>query len=111
MLGVLVGVLVAAVGVFLTLFLLERGAISETQGQVTSTEQQIAGEKDKLADARSALDDAEQRGKDLQTTNDQMQGCADASKKTIQAASTGTDADLEAAIDEMLIACVRQGEG
>jgi hypothetical protein len=110
-LGVLVAVLVAAVGVFLTLFLIERGAVSDAQGQVTVTERQIAGEKDTLSDTRASVSDLQQQGKDLQTTNDQMQACADASKKTIQVAANGTDADLNAAIDEMLIACVRQGEG
>jgi septal ring factor EnvC (AmiA/AmiB activator) len=112
MLGVLVAVLVAAVGVFLTLFLMERGAVSDAEGQVSVTEKQIADEKDQLADTKSTADELAQQGQDLQTTNEQLQGCADASKKTIQVASTnGSDADLNAAIDEMLIACVRQGEG
>lgn len=107
MLGVLVGVLVAAVGLFLTLFLLERGAVSDARSQVSTAEREIADDKKQLADTRSAVDGLEEQGQDLQSTNETLQACADASKKTIQVAGTGSDADLQAAIDEMLIACVR----
>ncbi|TDV55031.1 hypothetical protein [Actinophytocola oryzae] len=107
-LGVLVAVLVIAAGLFVTLFLVERGAVADVNDQVSVTERQIADQKDKLSDTKSAVDDLEQQGQDLKSTNDYLKTCADSSKKAIKAAQTGTEQELSDAIDQMLLDCVRQ---
>jgi peptidoglycan hydrolase CwlO-like protein len=110
-LSVLVAVLVAAAGLFIFLFLAERGAVADANTEVSTVEQQIKDQKGKLSDAESAVDDLEQQGTDLQSTHDKLQACADASKKSITAAQTGTDQELSDAIDKMLIDCVRSEGG
>lgn len=111
-LSVLVAVLVAAAGLFIFLFLAERGAVADANTEVSTVEQQITDKKGELSDAKSAADDFEQQATDLQGAHDKLQACADASKASIQAARTGTDEDLSAAIDKMLVDCVRtDGEG
>jgi septal ring factor EnvC (AmiA/AmiB activator) len=103
----LVAVLVVAAGLFLALFLVERGAVGEANDQISSTEREIAGQQDKLADAKSSVDDLEAKGQELQTNNDKLQACADSAKKALQAAKSNNDTELTAAIDEMLDKCVR----
>jgi hypothetical protein len=110
-LAVLVAVLVIAAGLFLFLFLNERGATNEARDQVSATERQITGERDRLADTKSTVDQLEQEGQTLQSTNDKYQKCAAASKKAIQAVQANDDAALDAAIDEMLVECSREGDG
>jgi hypothetical protein len=107
-LAVLVTVLVAAAGLFLTLFLMEKSETGKVSDQLSVTEREIVGEQDRLADTRSTVDDLEAKGEDLQATNDYLQKCADASKETIRVAGAGSDEELQAAIDQMLIDCVRQ---
>jgi len=107
-LAVLVGVLAAATAVFVILFLLEKGAISDTNGQVSSTEQQISGEKDKLSDVKAQVDTLEQEGQDLQTTHDDFKSCYDAAKTALDLGGSGaSDAELQAAIDKMQAECPR----
>jgi septal ring factor EnvC (AmiA/AmiB activator) len=103
----LVAVLVIAAGLFVALFLIERGAVSEANDQISSTEREIAGQQDKLGDAKSSVDDLEAKGQELQTNNDKLQACADSAKKALRAAQADNDTDLTAAINEMLTNCVR----
>jgi cell division protein FtsL len=111
-LSVLVAVLVAAAGLFIFLFLAERGAVADTNSEVSTVEQQITDQKGKLSDTKSAVDDLEQKGTDLQSTHDKLQACSDAAKNTVKAVRTGTDQELTDAIDKMLTDCVRsEGSG
>jgi predicted nucleic acid-binding Zn-ribbon protein len=103
----LVAVLVIAAGLFLTLFLIERGAVGEAKDQVSSTEREISGAKDKLADTKSSVDDLEAKGQELQGNNDKLQACADSAKKALTAAQANDDTALSAAISEMLDNCKR----
>lgn len=107
MLASLVAVLVIAAGLFLTLFLIERGAVGEAKDQVSTTEREISGAKDKLADTKSSVDDLEAKGQELQSNNDKLQACADSAKKALTAAQANDDTALSAAINEMLDNCVR----
>jgi uncharacterized protein HemX len=107
---VVVVVLVLAAGLFVTLFVMEKGAVSDANAELSSTEQQLKAQNDNLSDTKSEADDLESQGKDLQATHDYMQKCADSSKASIQAAQSGTDQQLSDAIDQMLLDCVRQGD-
>lgn len=107
----LVAVLVVAAGLFLTLFLVERGAVREANDQITVTERDISAERDKLGDANSTVDDLEAKGKDLQTKNDKYQSCVDSSVKALKAAQANNDPELDKAIDEMIDFCARDGGG
>src|SRR6266496_4226188 len=106
-LSVVVVVLVIAAGLFVTLFLVEKGAVNDANNNVSVTEQQIADQKKQLSDAKSEVDDLDQQGKDLQSTHDQLQTCADSAKAAIQAGQTGTDEELQDAVDQMLTDCQR----
>jgi peptidoglycan hydrolase CwlO-like protein len=107
----LVAVLVIAAGLFLTLFLIERGAVGEANDQISTTEREISGEQDKLTDAKSSVDDLETKGQELQATNDKYQACVDSSKKALAAARASNDAELQTAFAEMKANCVREGGG
>jgi cell division protein FtsB len=102
--AIVVGVLVIATGVFVFLFLGEKGGIADTNTEVSSVEQQIKDEKKKLTDARAEVGTLEEEGADLQSTNDELQACSDAAKAAIQA----VDADsptAQDAINDMLDKC------
>jgi cell division protein FtsL len=106
-LAVLVGVLVAAAGLFVVLFLLEKGAVADTRNETAVTEQQISDQRDKLADAKAEVDDLEQQGQELQSTHDKLQTCYDSAKKALQTGQTGTEQELSDAVDQMLTDCER----
>lgn len=106
-LAILVTVLVLAAGLFVALFLIEKGAVADTNSQVSSTEQQITDQKKKLSDTKTEVDDLEAKGQELQSDHDKLQACADSAKKALQAGQTGTEQELSDAVDQMLTDCVR----
>ena len=104
---VLIGVLVAATGLFVTLFLVERAAAGEVGAQVTVLEEETADARARLSDRRSTVDDLEEERQGLESANDALRACADPAKSSIEAAKTGTDAELSSAIEQMLLHCGR----
>jgi uncharacterized protein (DUF3084 family) len=104
MLAIVLGVLVAATGVFVTLFMLERSASAEVHDQTTVTERELAGARDRLGTIKSTMDDLADEERELSDTNDALHACADPTKTALQ---TVDDAALEAAIDQMLLHCGR----
>lgn len=103
-LSTLVVVFTLAAGLFLFLFLSERGAVADTNSEVTNTEQQLKDQKGKLSDTKSEAADLEQKGQDLQDTHDKYQACSDAAKAALAAAG-GSEAELKAAVDKMVDTC------
>jgi cell division protein FtsB len=106
--AILVAVLVIAAGLFLTLFLIERGAAGKAQNEVTSIEEQIAGEREKLAEAKSTVEELQEEGEQLQGTNEYLKTCDASSRKTLALAGTNNDAEFSAAFDQMVIDCARR---
>lgn len=104
---VVVGVLVAATGLFVALFLVERAAAAEAGEQVTVTEREMADARERLADSKSTVDDLEEERQGLESANDALRVCADPAKTSIEAATTGSDAELSSAISQMLLHCGR----
>src|SRR5688500_16377869 len=100
MLAIVLGVLVAATGVFATLFLLERSANADVRNQVTVTERELAGARDRLGTVKSTVDELADEERDLTDANDALRACADPTKTALQ---TVEQAALEAAIDQMLL--------
>jgi peptidoglycan hydrolase CwlO-like protein len=104
-LAVVVVVLALAAALFVTLFLVERGAVADTNSQVSNTEQQISDQKKQLKDAKAEVDDLVQQGQDLQSKHDKLQACVDSTKKALQAGQTGTDQELTDAVSQMIEDC------
>lgn len=107
MFAIVLGVLIAAAGAFVTLFLLERSAAAEFGGQVTVAEQELGDARDRLADNRSTVDELADGEQALTDTNDALRACADPTKASIDAVKAGDDKALSDAIDQMLLHCGR----
>jgi hypothetical protein len=107
MLVVLVGVLVAATGLFVTLFVLERTAAGAAGERVAVAERELADARDRLAANRSTMDELAAERQGLESANDALRVCADPARSSIEAATTGTDEDLSSAIQRMLALCGR----
>lgn len=106
-LAIVLGVLVAATGVFVTLFLLERAAAAEVGGQVTVRERELDGARDRLATVKSTVDDLADEELDLVDTGDALRACADPAKAALDAARADNKQALSDAVDEMLLHCGR----
>lgn len=104
MLTIVLGVLVAATGVFVTLFMLERTATEDVRGQVTVTEQELAGARDRLGTVKSTVDELAAEEQDLTDANDALHACADPTRTALV---TLDEAAMEDAIDQMLLHCGR----
>ena len=104
MLAIVLGVLIAAAGVFGTLFVLERSAAEDVRGQVTVTERELAGVRDRLGSVKSTVDELADEERDLIDANDALHACADPTRTAL---TTVDKAAMEAAIDQMLLHCGR----
>lgn len=107
MLAVVLGVLVAAAGVFGTLFFLERSATDEVGGQVAVTERELAAARDRLGTEKSTVDELDTDEQDLVAANESLHACADPTKASIEAVRAGDDQGLSDAIDQMFLHCGR----
>jgi hypothetical protein len=107
MLSVVLGVLLAATGVFVTLYLVERSATGDVGRQIAVTDKELAGARDRLDTVRSTVDKLADEERDLTDANDALHACADPTKAALQAVSNRDDAALNAAIDQMLLHCAR----
>lgn len=107
MLAIVLGVLLAATGAFVTLFLIERSAADEVGGQVTVTERELAGAQDRLATVKSTVDEMADEQRDLEDAADALRACADPTKASIDAVQAGDDEALDDGIDQMLLHCGR----
>ena len=106
-LAVVIGVLVAAGGLFVALFLMERADIRELDGKVAAVERDLDADDDRLAASKSTVDDLDQARDDLDTEITGLRVCADPAKATIDAARAGDDAGLDAAFAQMFARCGR----
>ena len=104
LLAIVLGVLIAATGVFVTLFMLERSAAEDVRRQTAVTERELAGVRDRHGTVQSTLDELADEERDLADTNDALHACADPTRTALR---TVDDAALEAAIDQMLLHCGR----
>lgn len=105
--AVVLGVLVAAAGAFVALFLIERSAASEVGGQVTVTERELSGARDRLGTARSTVDELADDEQVLRDEVDALRACADPTKASIDAVRAGDDQALSDSIDQMILYCGR----
>ncbi|MFI7675869.1 hypothetical protein [Actinophytocola sp. NPDC049390] len=106
-LAIVLGVLVAATGVFVTLYLIERSATAEVDGQVAVTERELAGARDRLSTVRSNMDKLADEERDLVDAGDALRACAEPTGDALRAGRTGDDPALAAAVDQMLLHCTR----
>lgn len=107
MLAVVLGVLLAATGVFGTLFLLERSAAAEVREQVTVREKELAGARDRLDTEQSTVDKLADEERDLVDANDALRACADPAEAALAAARAGEKQALSDAVGDMLLHCER----
>ena len=107
MLAIVLGVLVAATGVFATLYLVERAATADVGGEIAVTERELAGARDRLGTLRSTVDKLGDEERDLVDANDALRACADPTKDALRAVQEGDDPALSAAVDRMLLHCRR----
>ena len=107
MLAIVLGVLVAATGVFVTLYLVERSATADVGGQVAVTERELAGARDRLGTVQSSVDTLADEERDLVDAGDALRACADPTKAALHAVRAGDDPALSAAVDKMLLHCGR----
>jgi hypothetical protein len=106
-LAVVTGVLVAAAGLFVALYLMERADIREVDGKLAAIERELDGENDRLTISKSTVDGLDQARDDLDTEITGLRVCADPAKASIDAARTGDDAGLDAAFAQMFARCGR----
>ncbi|GAB1516047.1 hypothetical protein [Actinophytocola sp. KF-1] len=106
-LAIVLGVLVAATGLFATLYLVARSATADVDGQVTVTERELAGARDRLGTVRSTVDELAAEERDLVDAGDALRACADPTKDALLAVAEGDDPALSAAVDRMLLHCGR----
>lgn len=107
MIAIVLGVLVAATGAFVTLFLLERSAAGEVGGQVTVTERELGDARDRLGTEKSTVDELADEEQTLTDANEALRACADPTKASIAAVKADNDQALSDAIDQMLLHCGR----
>jgi uncharacterized protein (DUF3084 family) len=107
MLAIVLGVLVAATGVFVTLYFIERSATEDVGGQVAVTERELSGARDRLGTVQSTVDELADEERDLVDANDALRACADPTKAALRAVEEGDDPALSAAVDQMLLHCGR----
>jgi hypothetical protein len=105
--AIVLGVLVAAAGSFVVLFLVERSAASEIGGQVTVTERELSGARDRLGTTKSTVDELSDAEQVLRDEVDALRACADPTKASIEAVRAGDDQGLSDAIDQMFLYCGR----
>ena len=105
--AIVLGVLVAAAGSFVALFLVERSAANEVGGQVTVTERDLSGAQDRLGAAKSTVDGLRDGEQVLLDDIDALKACAEPTKASITAVRAGDDQALSDAIDQMFLHCGR----
>jgi hypothetical protein len=103
----LIVVLVAATGVFVSLYLVERAGAKDVGEESAAVERQVSDARAEVRDNRSAVDELVQARTDLQEENDRLHACADPTEDSIAAVNAGDDAALDAAIDLMFLHCGR----
>lgn len=104
---VLVVVLVAATGLFVSLYLVERAGAKDAGEQSAAVEREVSDARAVVRDNRSAAGDLVELHTDLQAENDTLHACADPTKDSIAAVRAGDNAALDAAIDLMFLHCGR----
>jgi uncharacterized protein (DUF3084 family) len=105
--AIVLGVLVAATGAFVTLFLVERSAAEEIGGQIAVTERELSDARDRLGTSKSTVDELRDEEQVLTDDVDALRACADPTKASIDAVRAGDDQALSDAIDQMLLHCGR----
>jgi uncharacterized protein (DUF3084 family) len=106
-LAAVLGLLVAATGVLVVLYVLEQGDAGRVAGEVTRTERTIDDRRDRLGAIESTVDDLESERSRLTGENQRLRACADPAKDSIAAARAGDKAAFDKALDEVLRNCER----
>jgi len=106
-LAVVVGVLAAAAGLFVALYLMERGDSGRLSTDITGVERELADARDRLDSVQSSVDDLDAERTGLEDELAELRECANPSKDSVVAANTGDDPGLDAAIEKMLTNCGR----
>jgi hypothetical protein len=104
-LAVVVGLLVAATGVFVALYVMKRGDVERATGEVTRTERAIDDRQVRLNGIESTVDDLEAERTRLEDDNERLHACADPTRAMFAAAQSGDRAALDAAIDDVVQNC------
>lgn len=104
---VLIGVLTAATGLFVSRYLVDRKGAAELGEQATAVEREVSAARAEVRDNRSTKDELVEQHADLQAENDTLHACADPTKASIEAFLADDDAALSAAIDQMFLHCGR----
>jgi hypothetical protein len=106
-LAVVVGLLVAATGVFVALYVMKRGDVERATGEVTRTERAIDSRQARLDSIKSTVDDLKAERTRLEGDNTRLHACVDPTRAMFAAAQAGDKAALDAAIDDVVRNCGR----
>src|SRR5690606_33758341 len=104
---IVLGVLIAATGVFVTVYAVERSAAEDVGRQIAVTERELAGVSDRLATIGSSVDELADTYRDLEAVNDVLRACTDPTKAALRAVKRRDDPGLSSAIEQMLLHCGR----
>jgi hypothetical protein len=104
---VLIGVLAAATGLFVSLYLVERKGAAEVGERATAVEREVSAAQAEARDNRSTKDAAVDAHAGLRAENDTLHACADPTKASIEAFLIDDDAAFSAAVDQMFLHCGR----
>jgi septal ring factor EnvC (AmiA/AmiB activator) len=106
-LALVVGLLVAATGVLVVLYVVKQGDTGRLAGEVARTERTIDTRQDRLASLESTVDELDDERSRLDGENRKLHACADPAKDSITAAKAGDRAALDKALDEVVQNCER----
>jgi hypothetical protein len=106
-LAVVVGLLVAATGALVVLYVMKQGDAGRVAGEVARTERTVDTRQDRLASIESTVDDLDAERGRLDDENQKLHACADPAKDSIAAARARDRAALDAALDKVVQNCER----
>jgi hypothetical protein len=104
-LAVVLGLLVAATGLFVVLYLNEKDGAVRASGDVARTESAIDGRGHRLASIKSAVDTLDAEKSRLDSDNRELHACADPSSDLVEAARARDEAGVKKASSEVLRNC------
>jgi hypothetical protein len=106
-LAVVVGLLVAATGVFVALYVMKRGDVERATGEIARTERTIDNRQERLGSIESTVDQLEAARTGLEDDNQRLHACADPARDMFAAAQAGDKAALDEAVDGVVRNCAR----
>lgn len=106
-LAIVLGLLVAATGVFVTLYTNKQGDAERAAGELARTERTIDSRQDRLDSIESTMDELDSDRTRLEGENGRLHACADPAKDMIDAARSGDEAGFNAASADAIQNCGR----